>query len=58
MSPFLLGVTVFLGIVTAGTGVISILFSAGTLSLVSAQQFFETLIGERSSTRLEGYSLP
>ena len=57
MSPFLLGVTVFLGIVTAGTAVIFILFSAGTLSLVSAQQFFETLIGRAILYALGGVLL-
>jgi len=46
MSPVLLAVAVFLGIITAGTGVGSILLATGTLSLVSAQQFFATLAGE------------
>ncbi|HDL85154.1 MAG TPA: alkaline shock response membrane anchor protein AmaP [Candidatus Acetothermia bacterium] len=46
MTPFLLGVVVFAGIVTAGMGVISILLCVGTLSLVAAQQFFDALIGK------------
>lgn len=46
MSPFVLGVAILLGIVTAGAGIISILFSAGTLSLTSAQQFLGTTAGK------------
>ena len=57
MSAFFLGVMVFLGIVTAGAGVISILFSTGTLSLISAQQFFGTLIGRAILYALGGVFL-
>jgi len=57
MSAFFLGVMVFLGIVTAGTGVISILFSTGTLSLISAQQFFDALIGRAILYALGGVFL-
>ncbi len=45
MTPFLLGVVAFVGIVAAGMGVISILFSTGTLSLAAAQEFLGTLTG-------------
>jgi len=57
MSPVLLAVAVFLGIITAGTGVGSILFATGTLSLVSAQQFFATLTGEAVLHALGGVLL-
>jgi len=46
MTPFLLGVVVFVMFVTAGVGVMSILFCAGTFSIISLQQFFDALAGK------------
>ena len=46
MSPFLLAVAAFMGIITVGAGIASILFSAGTISVFSAAQFFTTLTGK------------
>ena len=57
MSPVLLGVMVFLGIITAGTGVISILLGTGTLSFVAAQEFFVTLTGKAILYALGGVLL-
>ena len=46
MNPVLLAAIALLGIVLAGTGICSILFSAGVLSLHSAAQFLATLAGK------------
>ena len=57
MTPFLLVIVLFLGIVTSGTGVIFVLLGIGTISLASAQQFFDALIGKAVLYALGGILL-
>lgn len=57
MSPFLLVTIAFTGIVIAGAGVASILFSADVLSVFSAANFFTTIAGKAVLYALGGLLL-